>query len=201
MKKIKAIAILILLLIIIIYSGRILFKRVTRSYTEVIEYKINFTPQKRIRGECWTTSLASDSLNPKNWRCSSDNYIYDPCFEYNDQEVICVADPERKEGVLLELTKPLPKIEHPRLNNPWIVVLETGDKCFKITGAAPSMGDEMSYYVCENEGLWILGELDTSGPQWKAKVAYLKNPEQWLDKRGKEDILKTEIVNVVKVWK
>ena len=46
-------------------------------------------------GDCWITSLASGRSD--SWRCSSDNFIRDPCFEPiytgNFATVICPGDP------------------------------------------------------------------------------------------------------------
>jgi len=66
-----------------------------------------FVVSGKVKGSCWTHSLASDRSDA--WRCMAGNDIYDPCFSGSPHEgtVACAEGPFSKNVVLMTLTKAL----------------------------------------------------------------------------------------------
>lgn len=177
--------------------------KTTEEKTEVIKYKQSYVPKESKPGECWTISSTATS-NDKAWRCMSGDFIYDPCFETETNQIVCNVDPELPEsGFELKLTKPLPerggydKEEAKKWS--WIVKLQNGLICEAISGTAGTADGENFYYACNRENIVILGYLDKGGPLWKAKAAYISENED-KDALFTLKILKSEELNIIKVW-
>src|SRR5437868_7422416 len=81
--------------------------------TNIITYKAAGMRMsgKAVKGYCWTGSLASSSANA--YRCMVGNSIMDPCFFVSNKVVNCPQDLAANTGLVINLTKPLPK------NNSW----------------------------------------------------------------------------------
>ena len=54
----------------------------------------DFIVSEKVKGSCWTHSLASE--RPDAWRCMADHDIYDPCFSGSPRKgtVACAEGPE-----------------------------------------------------------------------------------------------------------
>lgn len=130
----------------------------------------------RLRGLCWTRSIATN--RPDAWRCTAGNDIYDPCFLRPGQgdQVVCAQTPFSRSLVFMRLSKPL-GTEHGAMlrwlqhkGEPWAVRLENGDKCALITGATEIVDGKRLNYVCVRSG-WIAGFPDrASGTVWTVQV-------------------------------
>jgi len=166
-----------------------------KEKTEVIEYEQTYIPKEIEHGYCWTDSIATFS-NDKAWRCTTDNNVYDPCFETDTGQVVCGVSPEIPEsGFELKLTKTLPKID--RVGKKygekfWRFELQNGLICGAITGTAGIIGEEYYSFACDKNAV-LIGDYGQSNQQWKVKVVYLS------DDRLK--INKSEVLNIVRAWK
>jgi hypothetical protein len=84
----------------------------------------------RASGSCWTASIASHRTDAL--RCIVGNAIHDPCFALSARSVACPASGDTRSGLLISLTKPLPK--NAGTANPWRMVLVSGTVCGIGTG-------------------------------------------------------------------
>ena len=106
----------------------------------------------RISGNCWTASIAVNKSYA--YRCMSGNEIHDPCFMLNAKSVACPLDPAHNSGVVMRLTKPLPKNPSSSMPvQPWVYVLASGGTCTIGTG---TRNPDYPYYCT--------GELVCSAP-------------------------------------
>jgi hypothetical protein len=68
-----------------------------------------FTVSEKVKGSCWTHSLASE--RPDAWRCEARRYgdLYDPCFTGSlyKNTLACAEGPFSNRVTLLTVTKPL----------------------------------------------------------------------------------------------
>lgn len=170
------------------------FTTPTELKTEEIDYLQTYIPKDNKSGSCWTTSIAS--ANDKAWRCNVGNFIHDPCFEIDTNRLVCNVDPEITEnGFVLNLTEALPPRENLSISDRlyWIVKLANGTKCWLITGTAGMVNGEFYYYACDKDNAVIVGKLDKNTNPWYANVAYLKE--------NREEALRTEKTEILKVWK
>jgi hypothetical protein len=85
-----------------------------------------------LTGSCWTASI----VNPRAdaWRCSVGNQILDPCFSnLSDNKAVCMKMPWENSGILLNLSKTLPKRSGRSENfwqkDPWAIELTNGIRC------------------------------------------------------------------------
>lgn len=109
--------------------------------TKVVVFKPeHFTATQTVSGSCWTGSIAAPRAGA--YRCMTGNAILDPCFTGAGQgEVACpdpTSDPDRQEGTVLRLTKPLPATAsatgQPDPRQPWRFTLTDGASCGAMTG-------------------------------------------------------------------
>lgn len=135
-----------------------------------------FVVSGKVKGSCWTHSLASDRSDA--WRCMAGNDIYDPCFSGSPHEgtVACAEGPFSKNVVLMTLTKALAdnvmltgELGGLRLRGaPWGLRLVSGDTCVFAQGATDAVAGVRLNYACARTG-WILGLPDRSAAIWKAR--------------------------------
>ena len=191
------IPIIVLLSFFLIRKVDLIKKSAKQTFTEVIKYEQNYIPEKKKEGSCWTTSIAAQS-NEKAWRCSVENGLYDPCFETQTKQIVCLVDPDDPySGFELKLTEALPEFGTGNQQDVvWITKLENGLTCSLSSGAADELNGEFFYYYCNNSAV-LLGNwgktFDKSQSLWKVRVAYL---DENFDQKGL-----TETVNVLKAWK
>ncbi len=86
---------------------------------KIITYKASGMKMtgKAVKGYCWTGSIASAS--PTAYRCMVGNSIMDPCFFVSNKVVNCPQDLAANTGVVINLTKPLPKNNGWKNGKPW----------------------------------------------------------------------------------
>jgi hypothetical protein len=158
------------------------------------------TASATVEGVCGFASIAAID-RPDAWDCmSTDNEIFDPCFENPfvspDElgELACFEAPFSSEVTLLTLTEPLVREKEapdpsadPTMamgqeadavlapwDLPWALELANGDRCALLHGTLIAMGGQIVYYGCVNGGM-VLGETDHSQSVWT--VSYLAEGE------------------------
>lgn len=114
--------------------------RKAEAATRIIIYEpTGFKAIEQAEGQCWTGSLAAPRAGA--FRCSVGNAIHDPCFVSNGQVACPTGDPAVNEGVLIQLSKPLPapplaweNPPDPAHPFPWWVRLTGEGSCGVLTG-------------------------------------------------------------------
>lgn len=176
----------------------------SKTKTEVLEYKQVEIPKQSKEGSCWTFSIASS--NSRAWRCMTENYIYDPCFETDTGQVVCAIDSGIEEPFELKLTEPLPKQRNSdtREASYWLMELENGLKCYVYTGTADIVNNELVYHYCPPYSYLLSGIKNGEGGENKTID---KNGEYWTVRmvvdpydEPSDKILPVEVINVVRVW-
>lgn len=125
---------------------------------------------KTVDGSCFSGSLAADRDDA--WRCMSGNFLYDPCFSSAKAKgiVLCPADPWKRSGIKIKLTKPLPK-KHADKGKPsthglpWGIQTTSGRKCVIETGATWEFHGQRANYYCSSK-LWLYGDPDRKVEPW-----------------------------------
>jgi hypothetical protein len=158
------------------------------------------TVSATVEGVCGFSSIVALD-RPDAWDCiSTDNEIFDPCFEpfMQDPEELgqlaCVEAPFATEVTLLTLTEPLVREKEaadpgadPSLDMgqsaddalapwdlPWALELANGDRCTLLHGTLSVMAGQIVHYGCVEGGI-VLGQTDRSQPLWT--VSYLAEGE------------------------
>ena len=158
------------------------------------------TVSATVEGVCGFSSIVALD-RPDAWDCiSTDNEIFDPCFEpfMQDPEELgqlaCVEAPFATEITLLTLTEPLVREKEaadpgadPSLDMgqsaddtlapwdlPWALELANGDRCTLLHGTLSVMAGQTVHYGCVEGGM-VLGQTDHSQPLWT--VSYLADGE------------------------
>jgi hypothetical protein len=153
-----------------------------------------------VEGVCGFSSIVALD-RPDAWDCmSTDNEIFDPCFEPFMMEpdelgqLACVEAPFSTEVTLLTLTEPLVREKEaldpgvdPSLGMgqaaddaidpwdlPWALELANGDRCTLLHGTLIVMAGQTVHYGCVEGGM-VLGETGHSRPVWT--VSYLAEGE------------------------
>jgi hypothetical protein len=107
---------------------------------------------KTVTGSCWERSL-SDPWRDDTWRCISDRFIYDPCFNYSSAYVLCAADPWATQVTRMDLTSPLNyRLNELRKSGPpfWAMTLATGVECVLLPGANGVVAGQRVNYSCQD---------------------------------------------------
>jgi hypothetical protein len=170
------------------------------------------TVSATVDGVCGFSSIVALD-RPDAWDCiSTDNEIFDPCFEpfMQDPEELgqlaCVEAPFATEVTLLTLTEPLVREkEAPDSGGdptaamgqeaddvlapwdlPWALELANGDQCTLLGGTLTLLAGQVVHYGCADGGM-VLGEVDHSQPVWQ--VNYLAEGE-----------VASNLVEVVAAW-
>jgi hypothetical protein len=158
------------------------------------------TVSATVEGVCGFSSIVALD-RPDAWDCiSTDNEIFDPCFEpfMQDPEELgqlaCVEAPFATEVTLLTLTEPLvrekeaadpgadPSQDMGQIADdtlapwdlPWALELANGDRCTLLHGTLSVMAGQIVHYGCVEGGM-VLGQTDRSQPLWT--VSYLAEGE------------------------
>lgn len=179
------------------------FAETTIKSTEVIFYQATKLPDSTIyKGSCYIGSGAALG-RVDAWRCFIESRplppntgnLVDPCFESaKDGYLVCVPRPtEGFEGVVLELTKPLPSggFLGPGSipsSSPWLVELEDGQVCGIMSGTAPVVDGKRVNYSCGLFGEFQKGEV------WKTEQVSLQQ------ENGQWTIKSKELVSIRRVW-
>jgi hypothetical protein len=137
--------------------------------TRVVVFHPGGATGTRIKGNCWTESIALDRADA--WRCMAGNAIYDPCFSASPHAmtVICNADPTHPEGVTMRLTSALPTHSPARDIRPWSMMLGDGTYCSAVTGATGIYAGQPMTFYCTNQRS-VLGEVYLQGKVWYATI-------------------------------
>jgi hypothetical protein len=149
------------------------------------------TVSATVEGVCGFSSIVALD-RPDAWDCiSTDNEVFDPCFEpfMQDPEELgqlaCVEAPFATEVTLLTLTEPLVREKEaadpgadPSLDMeqsaddtlapwelPWALELANGDRCTLLHGTLSVMAGQIVHYGCVEGGM-VLGQTDRSQPLW-----------------------------------
>jgi hypothetical protein len=110
-------------------------------------------------GYCWTTSIAD--ARGDAFRCSSGNYIHDPCFANQTSfahYVLCPLYAPDAKVLRINLTKQLPSNPasgDPTRYPPWAVQTTSGRWCTIITGATGQIAGMRINYGCTGGGILI----------------------------------------------
>jgi hypothetical protein len=158
------------------------------------------TVSATVEGVCGFSSIVALD-RPDAWDCiSTENEIFDPCFEpfMQDPEELaqlaCVEAPFATEVTLLTLTEPLVREKEaadpgadPSLDMgqsaddtlapwdlPWALELANGDRCTLLHGTLIVLAGQTVHYGCEDGGM-VLGETDRTQPVWT--VSYMAEGE------------------------
>lgn len=140
-----------------------------------------FTVSAKVKGSCWTHSLASE--RPDAWRCADyDHGIYDPCFSGSlyKKTLACAEGPFLKGVVLMTVAKPLNdnmkltgELWGLRLRGaPWGLRLVNGDTCVFVSGATAVFEGERLNYPCAGKTGWIFGSPNRSSAVWTARSVH-----------------------------
>ena len=125
--------------------------QLSMSETNIVHFVPSVPTGDTRGGSCWSRSIAAPARHDA-FRCTVDNEIHDPCFIVppNHDRLVCGADPAlKKDGFLLKLTKPLPKISRPtRRRDPWILKLADGSICETMTGTLPAVNGKPARWSC-----------------------------------------------------
>jgi len=174
------------------------------SATQVVTFRPAIPKGLPIGGSCWTGSIATD--RPGAWRCKANERIYDPCFSVLSAPgiVVCQDDPFGKQGVALQLTKPLPAAEKTRCKDcVWALDLADGSTCTVAgTGTLAMVAGQPLRWGCSNPTcsgnecpeIGIVGDLKP-GRVWVArKVTIRWSGDSFL-------LLDKKYIAVRKVWR
>ncbi len=158
------------------------------------------TVSATVEGVCGFSSIVALD-RPDAWDCiSTDNEIFDPCFEpfMQDPEELaqlaCVEAPFATEVTLLTLSEPLvrekeaadpgadPSLEMGQSADdtlapwdlPWALELANGDRCTLLHGTLSVMAGQTAHYGCANGGM-VLREVQHQDALWT--VNYLAEGE------------------------
>lgn len=172
--------------------------------TRVVTFEPAIPESRPIDGSCWTGSIATD--RPGAWRCKANESIYDPCFSVVSAPkiVVCQDDPFGKQGVALQLTKPLPPAQQTRCKDcVWALELADGSTCTVAgTGTLAMVAGEPLRWGCSNPTcsgngcpeVGIVGDLKP-GRVWIAqKVTIRWSGDSFL-------LLNKKYIAVRKVWR
>ena len=125
--------------------------------TKMITYKAMGMKMsgKAVKGYCWTGSIASASANA--YRCMVGNSIMDPCFFVSKKVVNCPQNVAMNTGIVLSLTKPLPKNSGWKgAGKPWR---------YQIAGGSGILCNAGTGTVIANYPYYCSGNLVCSAPQ------------------------------------
>ncbi len=158
------------------------------------------TVSATVEGVCGFSSIVALD-RPDAWDCiTTDNEIFDPCFEpfMQDPEELgqlaCVEAPFATEVTLLTLTELLVREKEAAdpgadpsqdmgqsagdtlapWDLPWALELANGDRCTLLHGTLSVMAGQIVHYGCVEGGM-VLGQTDRSQPLWT--VSYLAEGE------------------------
>lgn len=123
---------------------------------------------------CWVNSLSS--VRPDAFRCMGNNYIYDPCFTDNNENIVsCPNNPadsktlfyavfDKSEDTILENRYLKPNTAN---NYPWYIKLYDGSECSFYTGATDLVAGMRVDYGCENQEEFLLLPIIEAGSLYK----------------------------------
>lgn len=168
------------------------------SRTEIRLYNQTSTPQTagRDSGTCSTESNVNPGVFEAH-RCfgnrhfpSGNHYftqIYDPCWGYFGDQVVCVDTPWDRKGTMFKVkkwsgfrdrnTRPEQAI---RRSAPWALELSNGERCVFQSGGTYTVGGMRANYFCQHKGEhdfkgarggWVVGTPSRSTAVWRALFA------------------------------
>lgn len=170
--------------------------------TQVITYIPTVIPTDTQSGSCFTNAIGLGRADA--WRCmTDDNQIYDPCFQLDSgpasaatPTLICGADPVTDAtGFVLALTEPLPTPDIGQLAMPWILLLQDGTRCERMTGTIPGVGEQVAPYGCDDGQTYLMADLQIDEPVWFAQRVAFDLGEQGFSIRA------SALNNVAAVWR
>jgi hypothetical protein len=131
--------------------------------------------KSRTTGQCMGQSFTSDRGDA--YRCTADDFIYDPCFVtpwavYGEggSEVACPGT-NPNSIIVIRLTSPLPKYNASAgaAPNVWMVVLDDGEQCYSTSGSAGivTSGNLSETFICPKSDTQLFGAVNKDSPTWK----------------------------------
>jgi len=140
--------------------------------TTVVKYSANAMTAKRVvKGNCWTSSIASPRADA--YRCMANDEIYDPCFKIDPSSAGCPSDLAANAGIVIDLTKPLPPPQSPSPNREaFAMVLQSGATCNRATGTVVA---DYPYYCSGERGVCQAPDLSKTQPAYFVKCATPKD--------------------------
>jgi hypothetical protein len=113
--------------------------------------------------------------------------IYDPCWGYFVEKVICVDSPWDRHGTIFKVQEwsgERDRTKRPeqsiRRSAPWALELSSGERCVFVTGATYTVAGMRANYFCQRkgesnfkgeEGGWIVGTPNRTSAVWRALFA------------------------------
>jgi hypothetical protein len=123
---------------------------------------------KTAKGSCFTTSNVTTRSDA--YRCMAANTIYDPCFFFNQTQVLCPIDgPWANSGLLLNAgslpSGPSNQQDQGTGGQPWAVQLPSNVNCLEISGATNLIAGQRLAYTCTG-GVGLYGKVQRSSAAW-----------------------------------
>lgn len=129
-----------------------------------------------IKGECLTHSRKSPRDDA--WRCIAKGKIFDPCFVrtyVKRNQVVCPDAPWSERATTIELSEHLPQPEMHLLDTfkqqPWIIELSNGDKCFF------NKKQGQTQFQCQQQGS-IIGDIQRCKDTWQVQYQALNQQSE-----------------------
>jgi len=129
--------------------------------TKVVSYSAAGMKGKAVKGSCWTGSIASTRSDA--FRCMVGNSIMDPCFKVSNKIVGCPQSVAMNTGVIIKLSKPLPKANAQSAAKPWTFQLAGGSGITCNAGTGTVIGNYP--YYCQGN---LVCAVPAASKQWPA---------------------------------
>lgn len=116
-----------------------------------------------------TVSCLDSALGNRTdvWRCFAQNGVYDPCFQQNENTVVCLKSPWDTEAIQIQVSLPFPQrtiISNPDLL-PWALELQNKTQCTILMGATNGINGKRTNYYCSDK-TYLYGNIDKTKPDW-----------------------------------
>jgi hypothetical protein len=150
-----------------------------------VERYTPFTPSGEVKpklrtsrrsGDCFTSSYAAPRSD--TWRCISNSFIYDPCFEspLHSNKVVCVRSPWARRAVILTARlDPSDRVQVRR--HPWALVVRR-QHCLFAQGATTTFKGKRLNYMCGKRGPYLFGYPNKRRPTWTIAIAQRPDPNR-----------------------
>ena len=131
--------------------------------TKVVRYSAAGMKGSTVKGNCWTSSNASTRSDA--FRCMVGNSIMDPCFKISAKAVACPQNTASNIGVIINLTKPLPKANPSSAAKPWRFQVAGGSGILCNAGTGTVIGN-YPYYCSGN----LVCSVPAASTKWPTTV-------------------------------
>jgi serine/threonine protein kinase len=109
-------------------------------------------------GSCFTSSNVIQRADA--FRCTSGNFLYDPCFSINDTQLLCPSDgPWANSGVLINVSALVSfgGKDQGTSGQPWAIQMADGTRCLAVSGATNEVAGQRLGYFCKH-GVGLYGK-------------------------------------------